>query len=95
MFANAGISVWNRVVGFDVLVARRLLVNVPWIAVPFEVISATLPARHLVEEERAVRDAHPRRGFHRPALTKKLSARSGDEEDDPAPLGLYHGRGRA
>ena len=42
MFANVGTSVLNRVVAADPSnrFARR---SVPWIAVPFEVISATFP----------------------------------------------------
>src|SRR5438067_5754612 len=41
--ANAGISVRNRVVGFA-FPYRSFCVNVPWIAVPFDVISSTRPA---------------------------------------------------
>ena len=44
VFANAGISVLNRVVGFDFRYFT-LCVNVPWIAVPFDMISLTVPAR--------------------------------------------------
>ena len=44
MFANAGISVRNLVVGFESW-KRTFFVNVPWIAVPFDVISSTWPAR--------------------------------------------------
>jgi hypothetical protein len=40
LFANAGISVLNRVVGFLSSNCTGWL-NVPWIAVPFEVISFT------------------------------------------------------
>ena len=40
LFANAGISVRNRVVGFS-FAYFTFSVNVPWIAVPFEVISFT------------------------------------------------------
>ena len=43
MFAKAGISVLNCVVGFDPLYCS-FCVNVPWIAVPFEVICLTWPA---------------------------------------------------
>ena len=43
MSANAGISVRKRVVGFEPAY-RSFCVNVPWIAVPFEVISLTCPA---------------------------------------------------
>ena len=42
--ANAGISVRNRVVGLESLYASASL-NVPWIAVPLDVISLTLPSR--------------------------------------------------
>jgi hypothetical protein len=38
--ANAGISVWKRVVGFEPPYDSGW-VNVPWIAVPFDVISRT------------------------------------------------------
>jgi hypothetical protein len=41
--AKAGISVRKRVVGF-VLPNRTFCLNVPWIAVPFEVISLTWPS---------------------------------------------------
>jgi hypothetical protein len=41
--ANAGISVAKRVVGFDPAY-RSGWVNVPWTAVPFDVISFTCPA---------------------------------------------------
>jgi hypothetical protein len=41
--ANAGISVWKRVVGFDPAYGS-FLVKVPWIAVPLDVISLTCPA---------------------------------------------------
>ena len=44
LFANAGISVRNLVVGFESW-KRTFLVNVPWMAVPFDVISSTWPAR--------------------------------------------------
>ena len=40
LFANAGISVLNRVVGFLSSNCTGC-VNVPWIAVPFEVMSFT------------------------------------------------------
>ena len=40
--AKAGTSVWNRVVGFPWSKLVGVL-NVPWIAVPTDVISATLP----------------------------------------------------
>jgi hypothetical protein len=40
LFAKAGISVRKRVVGFDFAYCS-FCVNVPWIAVPFEVISFT------------------------------------------------------
>ena len=40
--ANAGISVRNRVVGFDSSKASSFS-NVPWMSVPLEVISSTLP----------------------------------------------------
>ncbi len=43
MSANAGISVRKRVVGFDPAY-RSFSVNVPWIAVPFDMISFTWPA---------------------------------------------------
>jgi hypothetical protein len=42
--ANAGTSVSKSVVGFDAPYLS-FSVNVPWIAVPFEVISLTCPAR--------------------------------------------------
>ena len=42
--ANAGTSVLNSRVPFDPRY-RSFCVNVPWIAVPFDVISATWPAR--------------------------------------------------
>jgi hypothetical protein len=41
--AKAGISVLKSVVGFDPAY-ESFCVNVPWIAVPFEVISFTCPA---------------------------------------------------
>ena len=41
--AKAGISVLNLVVGFERLYTSGFA-NVPWIAVPFDVISFTLPA---------------------------------------------------
>src|SRR6266545_6022617 len=41
--ANAGISVWKFVVGDD-FPNFTFSVKVPWIAVPFEVISLTCPA---------------------------------------------------
>ena len=40
--AKAGISVWKRVIVADSWLTGRL--NVPWMAVPFEVISVTFPA---------------------------------------------------
>jgi len=43
LFANAGISVLNRVAGFPS--NCTFCVKDPWIAVPFEVISSTWPAR--------------------------------------------------
>src|SRR6187399_1542329 len=42
--ANAGISVWKRVVGLESLYVSGSL-NVPWIAVPLDVMSFTLPSR--------------------------------------------------
>ena len=42
MSANAGISVRKRVVGFASSYVS-FCVNVPWIAVPFDVISLTCP----------------------------------------------------
>jgi hypothetical protein len=44
LFANAGISVRKRVVGFE-LPYLIFCVNVPWIAVPLDVIDLTWPAR--------------------------------------------------
>jgi hypothetical protein len=41
--AKAGISVLKRVVGFEPAY-ESFSVNVPWIAVPFDVISFTCPA---------------------------------------------------
>ena len=43
MSAKAGISVLNAVVAFEPAYVVGFL-NVPWIAVPFEVISATFPS---------------------------------------------------
>jgi hypothetical protein len=40
--ANEGISVWKRVDGFEPPYVS-LVLNVPWIAVPLEVIEATWP----------------------------------------------------
>ena len=58
--ANAGISVLK--LGRRLRLARTSAgrLNVPWIAVPFEVIDATWPVRHLLEEERAVRNPNAR-----------------------------------
>ena len=42
MLANAGISVRNRVVGFESSKVTSFL-NVPWMSVPLDVISSTLP----------------------------------------------------
>ena len=44
LLAKAGISVLKRSLGFESLCCSFCL-NVPWIAVPFEVISLTLPSR--------------------------------------------------
>src|SRR5690349_25135489 len=43
VFAKAGTSVLKRVVGFD-FPNWIFFVNVPWIAVPFDVISSMCPA---------------------------------------------------
>ena len=42
MLANAGISVRNRVVGFESSKVTSFS-NVPWMSVPLDVISSTLP----------------------------------------------------
>ena len=57
LFANAGISVRNLVVGFESW-KRTFLVNVPWIAVPFRRDLVDVARPNLVEEERAVRNAN-------------------------------------
>ena len=43
-----------------------------------------VPARHLLEEERAVRDAHPRLRPHRAAAEEEVDAEHDQAEDDPA-----------
>ena len=52
---------------------------------PLEVISFYVPGLHLVEEERAVRHAHPRRRLHRAAAEVEVDAEHDQAEGDPAP----------
>ena len=82
--AKAGISVLKFVVGFESAYVWVCL-NVPWIAVPFDVISLTWPSRDLRQEERAVRDVDAGLGLRRPRADVDVQREQGDEEEGPAP----------
>ena len=63
--------------------SSRRTVNVPWIAVPFDVIEATWPALHLLEEERAVRDADARLRLRRARRDPVVDDEQADDPGDP------------
>ena len=67
--------------------------NVPWIAVPFEVIETTSPLLHLVEEERAVRDADARGRLHRARADPEVDDEQHGEEHGQPPAEAEARRG--
>ena len=66
--------------------------KVPWIAVPFEVISFDVPRAHLLEEERAVRDADAGRRLRRARADVEVEGQQCEGEEDPAAAQAKAGR---
>ena len=83
MFANAGISVRNRVVGFDPAYAQLLRER----ALDRRALRGDLlhvAGAHLLQEERAVRDADARRRLRRPRAEVEVEGEQREREEDPA-----------